>query len=149
MVYLRPKFRGQCSFELPVFVDNTFELHRSGVLAGAAILQGFFLIAFYIILRVPSCSDVVGNEVDSVETLMLWILQVTSILLNLFSNNRYNSALWLLLSLGVTTSQITILGLTSHWCLEPALQNAGLSGSVLSTLSSSFPDSFPCTSNPS
>ena len=142
MPLLRPKFRHPCSCALPIFVDGAFEMQRSTLLVACATLQGLFLIIFYLFIRVPSCGDVVGVAYDSVESLSLWVLQSLSILVNLFCN-KYNSSLWILPAFSVSVAQFSLLALSTHWCTDSSLLNAGLSGTVHSSLSTSLPASFP------
>jgi hypothetical protein len=127
-----------------VLADLVFEAHRSSLLALCALLQGVFLLLFPLFLRVPSCADVAGPPNDSAQSLTLWTLQVLGILLSLFSNNKYASALWLLLALAISIPTVLLLiDLDVQYCRASALMDAGLDGTVLSSLSTSLPSSVP------
>ena len=143
-ITLEPKLRRACSIELPVFVDGVFEAHRSPLLALASLLQGIFLVLFLLLLRIPTCADVAGPPFDAAQALTLGTLQVLGVLLGLFANNKYASALWLLLAFAITVTEVLLLvDLDAQYCRASVLLDGGLDGTVLSSLSTSLPSSVP------
>ena len=142
-ILLEPKLRGSC-LQLPVISDTVYEAHRTSILAVSATLQGLLLLYFRLFLRIPSCGDVAGPPLGSPQLITLWSLQVASILTALFSNNRYSSSLWLLLSLPLAIAALLLLlDLDTQYCSSGSLLWAGLDGAVPSTLSTALPASVP------
>ena len=143
-ILLNPKPRRGWGVELPVLSDSVFESHRSSLLALSALLQGIFILLFSLFLRVPSCADVAGQPYDKVQALTLWTLQILGILLSLFSNNKYSSALWLLLALAILITEVLLLATTDfQYCSASILRNGGMESTVLSALSTALPSSMP------